>query len=116
LTHLPDDLIERLGATDPAADSERLSPDEQREADELLARLLATPPAATEQRKLERGRVRRWALAAAVAVGVAAVGWAGIDVLDSDAPGPDVVARAVAAVNRDDVIYHFVERRQQRAS
>jgi hypothetical protein len=37
------DLMERLTAADPLPHAERLSPEEQREADVLLTRLLDTP-------------------------------------------------------------------------
>ena len=33
-----------------------------------------------------------------------------MNLLDSDAPGPDVVERAVAAVTREGVVYHVLER------
>jgi hypothetical protein len=110
------ELIERLAAADPAPGGERLTPDEQEEADALLARLLATPPAGAERRGGERRRVRRWALAAAAVVGAAAAALAATGLLDSEVPGTGVVERAVAAMTRDDVIYHVVERSHTRAS
>jgi hypothetical protein len=49
-------------------------------------------------------------------VGAAAAVLVAASLLDSDSPGVGVVERAVAAVTRDDVIYHFVERSHVRAS
>jgi hypothetical protein len=101
------DLMERLTAADPLPDAERLSPEEQREADALLTRLLGTPGPPEPRRGARVGRPLRWALAgacAAVAVLTATV------VLDSDAPGPDVVELAVAATSDENAVYHVVER------
>jgi hypothetical protein len=53
--------------------------------------------------------LRRVALLAAGAACAAVAALAAIDVLDSDAPAPAVVDRAVAAVTRPDVVYHIVE-------
>jgi hypothetical protein len=53
---------------------------------------------------------RRLALIAAAVIGAAAAGLAAASLLDSEAPGPSIVERAVAAVSRADVIYHYVER------
>jgi hypothetical protein len=103
------DPMEMLAAADPLRDGERLTPEEEREADELLARLLATPPADAERRGGGR-RVRRWAPAAAAVVGAAAAVLAATSLLDSDGPGGGIVERAVAAVSQDGVIYHVVER------
>jgi hypothetical protein len=109
------ELVERLAAADPAPDGERLTMEEQQEAEALLERLLATAPERAVQRGGER-RLRRWALAAAAVAVAAAAAVAVTTLLDSDARGPDVVERAAAAVSRDGVIYHFVERREVRAS
>jgi hypothetical protein len=108
-----DDLMERLAAADPLRESERQTPEEEREAEALLARLVATPPEhATEQRRAAPRRLRRLALAGAglACAGLAAL--AAIDVLDSDAPGPGVVDKAIAAVTRDGVVYHVLDRRR----
>jgi hypothetical protein len=107
------DLMERLAGADPLPDGERLSPDEQREADELLARLVATPVSPSPRPPVRRS-ARRWSLVAvgAACAAVAAVAVAGL--LDSDAPGPSVVELAVAAVSEDDAVYHSVERTRMR--
>jgi hypothetical protein len=112
-----DDLMERLAAADPLREAERLTPEEEREAEALLARLVATPSdPATEQRRAAPRRLRRLALAGAglACAGLAAL--AAIDVLDSDAPGPGVVDKAIAAVTRDDVVYHVLDRRRMSGS
>jgi hypothetical protein len=101
------DLMERLTAADPLPHAERLSAEEQREADGLLTRLLATPVAEQPARGARMGRPLRAALAvacAAVAVLVATI------VLDSDSPGPDIVELAVAAMSDETAVYHVVER------
>jgi hypothetical protein len=103
--------MERLAAVDPLPDAERLSPEEQREADALLALLLGTPlpsPAA-------RPRLRRRALVVAATACVALVAFAAVNLLDSDAPGPNVVELAVAALNDDDAVYHVLDRRRVRS-
>jgi hypothetical protein len=104
------DLMERLVAADPARDAERLTPEEQREAEALLARLLATPRGSGAQARDARRRVSRRALGAVGAACAAAVAFAAIDLLDSDAPGAGIVEKAVAAVTRDDAVYHVVAR------
>jgi hypothetical protein len=109
-----DELMDRLANADPLPDAERLTPDERREADALLARALATPvrPA---RRAAARHGVRRGAL---VAVGIACVAlaaFAAVDLVDSDAPGPSVVERALAAVSDDGTVYHVLERKRLRA-
>jgi hypothetical protein len=96
------DLIQRLQEADPLPDAERLTPDEQREADALLARLTAEPVAPRA-----RPRARRWALAAAAASTFALV-LGGVSLLDGDEGGPGVAARAVAAVTDKTAIYHTV--------
>ena len=110
------DPMEMLAAADPLRDGERLSREEERDADELLARLLATPPASAERRGGARRRIRRWTFAAAAVVGAAAAVLAATSLVDSDAPGSGIVERAVAAVTQDDVIYHVVERQRAEAS
>ena len=101
------DLMERLTAADPLTDAQRLSPEEQREADALLTRLLDTPVRLGPRRRVRGGRPLRWALAGACAA-VAAL--AATVLLDSDAPGPDVVELAVAATSDEKAVYHVVER------
>jgi hypothetical protein len=111
------DLMERLAAADPRPDAERLSPEEQSEADALLARLLATPAEGHGvDHRLARPRIRRWALAATGALCSAAAAFAAVNLLDSDTPGPDVVEKAVAAVTRGGVIYHVLERATGRST
>ena len=110
------DPMEMLAAADPLRDGERLTPEEEREADALLTRLLATPTAGAERRGGGRRRVRRWTLAAAAVIGAAAAALAATSLVDSDAPAGGIVERAVAAVSRDDVIYHVIERSHMRAS
>jgi len=104
-----EELMERLAAADPLRDRERPTPEEQREADALLARLLATPvePAAAPRRP--RFRLRRRALVVAGAACAALAALVAIDLVDSDAPGPGVVDRAVAAMTRAGSVYHVVE-------
>jgi hypothetical protein len=103
--------MERLAAADPMRDAEQLTPEEQREAQALLTRLFATPTGPdTAKRRARRPRVRRWALAGAVVACSAAAAFAAINLVDSDAPGTGVVDRAVAAVTRNDVVYHVLER------
>ncbi len=109
------DLMKRLAAADPLRDAERLTADEQREADALLTQLLATP-VAPERRPAARPRTRRWALAATASAGVALAAFAAGNLLDSDAPGPDVVELAVAAVSAEDAVYHTVDRRRVEGS
>lgn len=108
------DLLDRLSAADPLPDAERLTSDEQHDADALLARLLATPVA--PERRPTGARVRRAALVAAATACAALVAFASVNLLDSDAPGPDVVELAVAAVSDDDAVYHVVERKRGRTS
>lgn len=84
---------------------ERLTPDEEREAEALLARLLAEPASGAVRRP-----TRRLALAAAGVACVAAVAFVAANLVDSDSPAPGVVERAVAAVTRAGVVYHTVER------
>jgi hypothetical protein len=100
------DVMERLAAADPRHDAERLRPREQVEADALLGRLLATPVQPAEQRP----RARRCAPVATGALCSVAAAFAAVNLLDSDAPGPDVVARAVAAVSQGGAVYHVLER------
>jgi stage V sporulation protein SpoVS len=100
------DPMQRLAAADPLRDGERLTPEEEREAEALLTQLLATAPAVGVGRR----RVRRWTLAAAGAAGAVAAVLAATSLIDSKAPGAGIVERAVAAVSQPDVVYHVVER------
>ena len=104
------DLMERLAMADPLPEAERLTPEEEREAEAMLARLRATPvePEAPEPRTRRPWR-RPWALAAAGVACCAAVGFAVLNFADSDAPGPSIVERAVAAVSQDDSVYHVLQ-------
>jgi hypothetical protein len=105
------DLMERLAAADPQPDAERLGRDGQREADALLARLLATPiEGPLAESRPGRPRIRRWAVLATGALCSAAAAFAAVNLLDSDTPGPNVVEEAVAAVTREGVVYHVLER------
>jgi hypothetical protein len=101
----PMDVIERLAAADPLPEAERLTPEQEREAEALLARLLATA-AAPERRAPRR---RRRLLAAAAAGCAAALALAAAWVLD--AGSSRIVEQAVAAVTREDSVYHVVQRR-----
>jgi hypothetical protein len=106
-------LMERVAAADPLPDAEQLGPEERREAEALLARLLATPvETAADQRRVRRPSVaRRRPLVALGALGIAVALVAAIELFDSNAPGGGgIVAKAVAAVTRDDAVYHVVER------
>ena len=99
-------LMDRLSAANPVRDPTPMSAEEQRHADALLERLLADPLESPEPTGGERTR-RRWPkLAAATALAAVAV-FVALNLLDSeDGPAPNVVARAVAALTRPDVIYH----------
>lgn len=110
--HRRGDLMERLAAADPLRDGEQLTPEEEREAEALLARLLAAPaePAAP-QRRPWRPRMRLRALAA-VGVASAAAAFATINLVAEDGGGRGVVEKAIAAVARDNSVYHLVERRR----
>jgi hypothetical protein len=103
-----EDTMERLAAADPLLGGERLTPDEEREAEALLARLLATPvaPEAAPRRTMPR----RLVMAAAGVAAVAAAAFVAANLAGSDGNGPGVVDRAVAAVAQEDVVFHFVER------
>jgi hypothetical protein len=96
------DLIQRLRDADPLPDAERLTAEEQRDADALLARLTAEPVTPRA-----RPRVRGWALAAGVACTLALVLGA-VSLLDGDEGGPGVADRAVAATSDPTAIYHTV--------
>jgi hypothetical protein len=98
------DPIEALAEADPAPGAERLTADEQLEAEALLARITAEPVAAPRQRL----RVRRWAPAVAIA-GALALVLAVASVVDDDAPGPSIVDKAIAAVSAENAVYHVVE-------
>ena len=105
------DLMERLAAADPLPDADRLTVEDQREADALLARLLATP---AEEHAGERapGRARgvRIAVATAGVFCAAAAAFVAANLLDSDTRGPGVVEKAVAAVTSKHAVYHVLER------
>jgi hypothetical protein len=108
------ELMQRLVAADPLPDAERLSPEEQREAEALLVRLLATPMGApTDRRAVRRPRVGRRALLVALgAACAAAAAVSAIELFDSGSPADArIVEKAVAAVTREDVVYHVLERR-----
>lgn len=109
------ELMERLAAADPLPDAEQLTSDDQREADALLAQLLATP-VADDRRAAPRPHARRWALAATATACVAVAAFAAANLLESDAPGPNVIELAVAAVSADDAVYHTVDRRRVEGS
>jgi hypothetical protein len=102
------DTMERLAAADPLSGGERLTPNEEREAEALLARLLATPVATEAAGR--RALPRRLALAGGGAAAVAAAIFVVVNLVDSGTRGPDVVEKAVAAVAQDDTVYHAVER------
>jgi hypothetical protein len=103
------DALKRLAAADPLSGGERLTPDEEREAEALLARLLAEPVSA-EERRGPSLRPRRLALAATAVACVAAAAFVASNLVDSDSPAPGVVERAVAALTREDSVYHVLER------
>jgi hypothetical protein len=98
------DPIDRLAAADPL-ESEQLGPAERREADALLARLVAEPVEAPPRRR----PVRRMALAVASTAAALVLVLVGVDLLDDDTPGPDIVARAVAAVTGENSVFHTVQ-------
>jgi hypothetical protein len=113
------DVMERLAAADPAPHAERLSREEQREAEALLARVLATPiePAADRRRLRRRPVGRRRLLVAFGAACAAVAAVAAIELFDSGAPGGGgIIEKAVAAVTREDVVYHALERRRATGS
>ena len=111
-------LMDRLVAADPWPDAERLSPQEQREADALLERVLTTSAddVAESRRAAPPRRVRRWAIATAGVFCLAVTAFAAVNLLDSDTPGPGVVERAVAATTRGGVVYHVLERASGRST
>jgi hypothetical protein len=107
------DVMERLAAADPAPDAERLSREEQREAEALLARLLATPvgPAADRTRPRFPGVRRRTLLVALGSAFAAVAGVAAIGLLETSAPGDGgIVEKAIAAVTREDAVHHVLGR------
>jgi hypothetical protein len=108
-------LMKRLAAADPLPEAERLTTEEQREADSLLAQLLATP-VSPERRPAANPPARRWALAATATACVALAAFLVANLLDSDTPGPSVVELALAAVSADDAVYHTVERKHATGS
>ena len=99
------DPIERLTAADPLPDADRLTEADQAEADALLARILAEGPATKPARRARR----HWLPAVAATAMAIALALVVIDVVDEDAPGPNVVDRAVAAVSVENSIYHTFE-------
>jgi hypothetical protein len=102
------DVMDRLAATDPVAESNRLGTDDDpREADALLERILATPVAPGAQSRV-RSR-RRWPRLAVVTSIGAVLLFAAFSLLDSDeGRAPNIVARAVAALTQKDAVYHAV--------
>jgi hypothetical protein len=102
----PQNLMNRLEAANPVADSEAGSPEQQREVDALLERLLATP---VEAPLAQAGSRRRWPQLAGVTALVAVAVFAALSLLDSDdGRAPNVVAKAVAALTDEDAVYHAV--------
>ena len=99
------DPIDMLAAADPLPDAERLSEDEQREADVLLASILAEDPAPAVR---ERRRPRSWMFAVAATACALAAALLAVDLVDDEAPGPSVIDRAIAAVSDGNSIYHTV--------
>jgi hypothetical protein len=97
------DPMERLIAADPLPEGERLTDDEQASADAMLAWILS------DERKPARRPRRHWALAIAATAAAIVLALVAIDVADEDAPGPNVVERAVAAVSVENSIYHTFE-------
>lgn len=112
------DIIERLAAADPAPGAERLTPEEQNDADALLTRLLAQPSGAdATARRARHPRPRRWTLGIVGAAGAIVVAITAIDLGDSGSPETGVVdqavaARTVAAVTREDSVYHVLQRKR----
>jgi hypothetical protein len=100
-------LMERLAAADPLPGAENLNAEEQREAEALLAQVLSSP---AEERTVRPARFRRRALLVGAVACAAAATVAALDLFDSAPGGPGVVDRAVAAVSRQDVVYHVLER------
>jgi hypothetical protein len=98
-------VMDRLSAANPIRDDAPLSGEQQREADALLERLIAEP---LESPDAPRGPTRRrWPQLAIATAAVAVVAFAAASLLGSDeGPAPTVVEKAVAALTRDDVIYH----------
>ena len=101
----PQDLMDRLNAANPVREPAPPSAEQQREADALLERLIAEP---VDSVKPSRAPARRrWPQLAIATAAVAVAAFAAASLLGSDdGPGPNVVARAVAALTDDDVIYH----------
>ena len=98
------ELMDRLSAANPVREHESMSAEQQREADALLERLIAEPVDSRTPRAPAR---RRWPQLAIATAAVAVAAFAAVSLLGSDdGPGSNVVARAVAALTDDDVIYH----------
>jgi hypothetical protein len=103
------DLMERLSRANPRESGEATTPEERQEADTLLERLVAEPlPKPTPWPRL---RPRRLALGGAVAAVLAGAVLVAVDLLDRGGdPDGGIVARAAAAVSREDAIYAVSER------
>jgi hypothetical protein len=102
----PHDLMDRLAAADPMPDAERLGPEQHHEADALLERLLATPVEPARRKRSHRRWTRLTAATACAAAGLFVV----LNLVDSDAPAPGVIDRAIAALSDGDAVYHVVSR------
>jgi hypothetical protein len=111
------DLMERLAAADPRPDAERLSPEEQGEADALLARMLTEPAERVDDQHLSRPRRRHRAVAAGAGAVLctAAAAFVAANLLDSDTRAPGVVEKAVAALTRGDSVYHVLQHMRARS-
>jgi hypothetical protein len=112
--HPPHDLMERLAAADPMPDAERLSPEQQREADALLERLLATPVERAARRR-RPGRLR-WPHLAAASGAAAVAAFVALSLLGGGGSTPNVVARATAALAEKDAVYHVLSKGRLTAS
>ncbi len=112
------DIIERLAAADPVPGAERLTPEEEHDADALLARLLAQPAEPDAPRRRPRHpRLRRLTLAVGGAAGAVAVAITAINLGDSDSPetrvaDQAVAARTIAAVTQENSVYHVLQRKR----
>lgn len=105
----PEDLMERLAAADPLREDERLDPAAEGEAEALLARLLATPVAPGPAKR----RTRRWTLAIAAVACVAVAAFTAVTLVGSDDDVEQSVAeRSIAALAREDSVYHILQRRR----
>ena len=107
--------MERLAAADPLPGAEQLTLRGAARGRRAPCQPARHARARRERHPARRPRPRRWALAAVATAGVALAAFAAVNLLDSDAPGPNVVELAVAAVSADDAVYHTVERKRARA-